>query len=511
MDVLRLLLRTIVLLVKHSVRVLWWLAAMASRGVAASMRRAGDTYGTARWAHAWEIAWGGLWGARGLIIGKKLGRFLRFNGDGYTIVFAPTRSGKGTGIVVPALLDWPGSIICTDPKGENHAITARDRARRGNVFTLNVTDPALSDHFNPLDMVRVGTIHEADDALELAKLVILPDRTGAHWDKRATDLLQALILYVLHRYPKDGELRNLAKVRSLVALGIEGLEPVFKEGATLGPPTLRELMTSFLGAGANDEFRSVMSNAEKAIGIWAADRPAGFVSQRSSFSMMDFNRETATLYIVVDEEKLPIYASFMRVMMGSALAAMTRAKSEAPPRTPTLLLFDEAAALGHLEPLETGVGYLASYARLLLIFQDLDQVERTYPKARSILANAGCKVAFGVNDLSTAKMLAESIGNTTRLSRSHGLSQRNVDLIQHSKNEGLSETGRMLIDPSEILRMPRDQALIFTNGPVRHPILARKIRYFRVFRWFGRWDRWRKRAPAPRPTPSWPHDLQPSA
>jgi hypothetical protein len=42
-------------------------------------------------------------------------------------VFAPTRSGKGVGLVVPTLLTWPGSAIVHDIKGENWSLTALSR------------------------------------------------------------------------------------------------------------------------------------------------------------------------------------------------------------------------------------------------------------------------------------------------------------------------------------------------------------------------------------------------
>ena len=453
---------------------------------------ASTTFGSARWARLYELLWGGVWGGDGIIVGKAGGRLLRFNQDGYAILFAPTRSGKGVGVVVPNLLTYRGSVICSDPKGENSAIAARYRATLGPTVTLNAIRPELSDTFNPLDMVRTGTYHEADDALELAKLLVIPDSSnGGHWDNRATQLLQGLILYTCLRYREVPELRNLAKVRSLVALGWDGLEPVIDEASRLGSTSLREIMTGFKSLAASEEAKSVMSNADKAMSLWAADRPAGMISLTSSFDFCDFNRRTMTCFIMVDEEKLPIYGGFLRVMMGCALMAMTRAKHEAPPPVPTLFLLDEAAALGRIEPLETGVGYLASYARLLLVFQDLDQLQRTYPKARSMIANAGCKIAFGVNDPETAKMLADSIGHCTTTSHSAGQSQRSLDLTDYQQSRGLNEAGRYLIDPSEIMRLPRNRALILFNGAVRFPVLAHKVRYFKVWRWKGRWDPWR--------------------
>jgi type IV secretion system protein VirD4 len=493
MDVLWYLTRGIYALLFLSLKLIYSLLRIVFFVLGGAFRRSSRTFGSARWSRLHELLWGGVLRGNGIIVGKKWGRFLRFNEDGYAILFAPTRSGKGVGVVIPNLLDYRGSVICTDPKGENSAITSRYRSLTGAVVTLNAMNPEWSDGFNPLDYVRLGTFHEADDALELAKLLVIPDsNSGGHWDNRATQLLQGLILYTCIRYRNTPELRNLSKVRSLVALGSEGMQHIIDDARTMGSISLREFMDSFEKMAASDEARAIFSNTDKAMAIWGADRPAGLISQASTFDFRDFNRQVMTCYIVVDEEKLPIYGGFLRVMMGCAIIAMTRAKEEAPPKIPTLLLLDEAAAMGRIEPLETGVGYLATYARMILVFQDLDQLKRTYPKATSMIANAGCKVAFGVNDIETAKMLAESIGQTTVTSHSAGQSHRNSEIFERQRNQGASEAGRFLIDPSEIMRLSRSKALIFFNGAVRHPILAGKVRYFKVRRWRGKWDKWRQ-------------------
>lgn len=511
MDVLVLFSKGVWGILSFTTLVLFRLLRTLGRGLRHALRPTSKTFGSARWARFYEAVWGGVWGGKGIIVGKAWGRFLRFNDEGYVLLFAPTRSGKGVGVVVPNLLTYQGSVICTDPKGENSAVTARWRRRLGPVVTLDVINPERSDQLNPLDLIRLDTYHEADDAMELAKLLIIPDSdNGGHWDNRAAQLLQILILYTCRRYADTPELRNLAKVRSLVALGVNALPTIIEEAVNLGSASLREAATAFRSGADSEEVKSVVANADKAISLWAADRPAGLVSMTSTFDFRDFNRQRMTCFVMVDEEKLAIYGGFLRVMMGCALMAMTRSKAEAQPAVPTLLLLDEAAAMGRIEPLETGVGYLATYARLLLVFQDLDQLQRTYPKARSMIANATCRVAFGVNDVVTAKMLADTIGQTTTASRSDGQSQRSADLMEHQRNHGLSETGRYLLDPSEIIRLGRNRALVFFNGRVRYPVLARKVRYYRILRWKLRWDRWRPGRPAkvvPLHRPTLPTDL----
>lgn len=481
---------------------IWWVARLvlmsaivavrlAFRGVAIVVRAfygSAITHGSARWATILELLRTGSLSGNGLIVGKRWGRFLRYRLEGFVLVFAPTRTGKGVSIVVPNLLSYAGSIIAIDIKGENYAITARSRFQRGPVWTLDVLDPDSSSRFNPLDIVRVGTWHESDDARYLADLMIIPTRDGEHWDEKARGLLAVLILLVCHKYAGTN-LRTLSQVRAFASLDWPALEEILREALEFPSVSLREEATNLLAMERSDELRSIKSTTDKATALWSIDKPAGVVSSSSSFRFEDLNRTTATVFLMVPEEKLNTYRSFLRVMIGCAIVAMTRSKG-ALPKQRTLLLLDEAAALGRLQPIEEGVGYLAAYLKMIMVWQDLDQLERTYSRARSIIANAGCKIAFNVSDIDTARMLADRIGHATILSRSAGVSQANVDTLRQNVSQSVSEAGRYLIDPSEIMRLPNDRALVFMPRQLTFPVLARKVRYWRESLWNGLWDRW---------------------
>lgn len=465
------------------------------------MRRS-TTFGSAKWAGFFALVFGGALGRRGLIVGKIWGRLLRFNGDGALLVYAPQGSGKGVGIVIPNCLEARGSLIVTDPKGENAAITGRYRATLGPVYRLNVGNPALSDQFNPLSLVRRGTDFAAEDVAMIADLLVTPESHDAHWDVSARHLIAAVLSYILHSQPR--ELQTLAMARDLIAAEPEVLKRTFERMANTGVSTIAEEARSLLGSMETEEFVSVRKNAAKALNIWSRDRIGGRLSARSDFELMDLHQQIMTVYVIVPEDMLEVYKPFLRVVMGCALAAMVRAKALPRPRHKPLLIFDECATLGRLDALVRGMGYLREYARTILVFQDLGQVRQHYGEdgARTFVANSGAQVAFGVNDTTTARELAETIGMTTVRARSEGLSQANTDLYRAQQQAGASEAGRALLDASEVRRIRRNQALVFLST-VAAPIRAKKVRYFKVWRWRGRWDRWRHTAEiVPLPLPS---------
>ena len=403
-------------------------------------------------------------------------------------------AGKGVGVVIPNLLDYRGSVVCTDIKGENYAITCRHRRKFGRVRVLNTANPEISDHFNPLDLIRVGTFHERDDAEALARLMIIPDEKSSHWDSKTEGLLACIILYVLRLAPEQ---RNLCQVRSLSTLPPESFKELLLEISTQGSLSAAETAASFLAMDGSEEFKSILSNTEKATRIWTAGGPAGEISRYSDCDLSKLVSTTKTIYLVVDEEKLGIYTGFLRVMVGSVLNALTRAKNLPRSKHKVLLLLDEAAALGNLEPLERGVGYLRSYCTPLLVFQDMNQLRAIYKRAGSFLANATCKVFFNVADLDAARFVSEIIGQTTSLSHNAGTSRSNIEIFRQSHSLGQAETGRWLLDPSEVMRLPgRRSIILYRSDILRHPVLASKVNYrsWRYWRWLGKYDTWPIRA-----------------
>lgn len=148
------------------------------------------TYGSARWANTKEIKSTHLTKPSGVVLGKFGAEYLRHDGPEHVLCFAPTRSGKGVGLVVPSLLTWPGSAIVHDIKGENWALTSKFRAGFGHVLLFDPTNPK-SNAYNPLLEIRPGP-YEIRDVQNIADVLVDPegslDRRN-HWEKTSHSLL----------------------------------------------------------------------------------------------------------------------------------------------------------------------------------------------------------------------------------------------------------------------------------------------------------------------------------
>lgn len=477
----------------------WWLLSIVTSAVRSAVSadfRVQGSLGTARWATAWERVRYRLYRGKGLVVGTgAFGRLMRFNRDGVVHVFANTGTGKGVGIVIPTLLDYPGSIVVTDIKGENYGITARYRHSLGKIYMLNPGDIAHSARFNPLDMIRVGTDQESDDAHALADLMVIRDGADAHWSTKSISLLSALILHAI--YAAEPTQRTLAYVRRLSLAQAGSMREQIEHIARTSPSMqARDIASAFLrsmgdGKRTTPEFLSVLSDLDKATEPWGAGTPAGQLSAYSTFRLEDLNNpETMTVYLCVDEEKLMTYRRWLRVMTGCTLAAIMRSKRTQRPKHKVMLLYDEARALGRLEPLVNAVGYLRTYCTPVIIWQNLPQARAVYgDQAGEFLANATCRVFFGTNDNETAKEASLMCGQAPIRTQSVGRSQSSEAWLRENRSENESESGYWLIDPSEVQRLPMTTAIVkFAQVP--YPVLTRRATYYKRWRWMLRYDSW---------------------
>jgi type IV secretion system protein VirD4 len=142
-----------------------------------------DTHGSARWANAEEVEASGLLGNDdGVYVGAwedDDGRihYLRHAGPQNVLCFAPSRSGKGVGLVIPTLLSWRGSVVVNDIKGENWALTAGWRKEELSSVCIKF-DPTSrqgdSARYNPLLEVRPWP-EDVRDAQTIADILVDPD------------------------------------------------------------------------------------------------------------------------------------------------------------------------------------------------------------------------------------------------------------------------------------------------------------------------------------------------
>jgi len=459
----------------------------AGAAVAASVWRSRQsrlvtTYGSARWATCEEIAKAGLLKPAGVFLGRHDSDYLRHDGPDHVMAFAPTRSGKGVGLVVPTLLTWPGSAVIHDIKGENWQFTAGWRSRFSHCLLFNPTD-IRSAAYNPLLEVRRGP-HEVRDVQNIADILVDPE--GAlerrnHWEKTSHALLVGAILHVLYA-EADKTLRGVANFLS---------DPARPFERTL----LNMMVTRHLGASphpvvasaarevknkSDNERSGVLSTAMSFLGLYR-DPTVATVTSHCDWRIADLidGEHPVSLYLVVPPSDISRTKPLIRLLLnqiGRRLTESLDGSDGIARRQRLLLMLDEFPALGRLDFFESALAFMAGYGlRAFLIAQSLNQIDKAYGVNHAILDNCHVRIAFATNDERTAKRISDALGTATELRAQRNYAGHRLAPWLAHLMVSRQETARPLLTPGEVMQLPPDEEVVMVSGHA--PIRAAKLRY----------------------------------
>jgi type IV secretion system protein VirD4 len=456
-------------------------AAAAIVGSIWRSRQARDvtTFGSARWAKLAEIRQAGLLSRTGVIVGRVAEHYLRHSGPEHVMVFAPTRSGKGVGLVIPTLLTWRDSAVIHDIKGENFNLTAGFRSRFSHCVLFNPTDER-SAGYNPLLEVRIGP-DEVRDVQNIADILVDPE--GAlerrnHWEKTAHALLVGAILHVLYA----GEEKTLAGVANLLSdpkMPFERtLERMLRTPhlGTTAHPVIASAAREVLNKSDNER-SGVLSTAMSFLGLYR-DPTVAKVTARCDWRIADLveGAHPVSLYLVVPPSDISRTKPLVRLLLNQIGRRLTEKLPPAGQR-PLLLMLDEFPALGRLDFFETTLAFMATYGlRAFLIAQSLNQIEKAYGANHSFLDNCHVRVTFATNDERTAKRVSDALGTATetRAQRNYA-GHRLAPWLGHLMISR-QESARALLTPGEIMQLPSDEEIVLVAGHV--PVKAKKLKYY---------------------------------
>lgn len=460
--------------------------AAAIVAIAGRMRRGADalpsTYGSARWASKEEVLAAGLTARSGVLLGQLGGNYLRHDGPEHVLAFAPTRSGKGVGLVVPTLLSWPHSAVIHDIKGEHWQLTSGWRSRFSHSLLFNPTD-ARSAAYNPLLEVRRGP-QEVRDVQNIADILVDPE--GAlerrnHWEKTGHALLVGTILHVLYAEP--------GKTLSGVARFLSDPARTFERtlGTMMKTPHLGDQPHSVVASAAREvlnksdnERSGVLSTAMSFLGLYR-DPTVAAVTSRCDWRIADLvdGKYPVSLYLVVPPSDISRTKPLIRLLLNQIGRRLTESLDHGcnVRRHRLLLMLDEFPTLGRLDFFESALAYMAAYGlRAYLVAQSLNQIEQAYGPNNAILDNCHLRVAFASNDERTAKRISEALGTAThvRAHRSYGGDRFSFWLDHVNVSQQISP--RQLLTSSEVMQLPADEQIVMAAG--FPPIKAQKLRYY---------------------------------
>lgn len=446
-------------------------------------REASDvtTYGSARWASPKDVTAAGLFADDGVVLGRLDKRYLRHDGPEHVLCFAPTRSGKGVGLVIPSLLTWPGSAIVHDIKGENWQLTSGWRARFGRVLLFDPTN-AASAAYNPLLEVRRGE-REVRDVQNIADILVDPEgqlERRNHWEKTSHSLLVGAILHVLYA-ENDKTLAGVAAFLSDPRRPIAATLTAMMRTAHLGDrphPVVAQAARELLNKSENER-SGVLSTAMSFLSLYR-DPVVAAVTSRCDWWIDDLvsSAQPLTLYLVVPPSDISRTKPLVRLILNQIGRRLTEELHKTNRKHRLLFMLDEFPALGRLDFFESQLAFMAGYGlKAFLIAQSLNQIEKAYGQNNAILDNCHVRVTFATNDERTAKRLSDALGTTTELRAMKNYAGHRLSPWLGHLMVSRQETARALLTPGEIMQLPPDDEIVLVTGAP--PIRAQKARYFR--------------------------------
>ena len=476
-----------------------------------------DLHGSARWANEEDIKQSGLTNQKhGVYIGawhdEKADRleYLKHAGPEHILAFAPTRSGKGVGLVIPSLLGWEGSAVIFDIKGENWDRTAGYRVAAGHVCFRFAPVEEHSARFNPLAEVRIGTLREVSDAQNIAEMLCRSGKESSHdehWIKSATSLITGLILHLCYVAKRKNRFATLAELSNSLTplmsdltmpLDLEGMDEQqvnvareyfsqvmrtphvestsywhLRDGQkTLVHPVVLEKMQEMLNR-EDKEFSGVLSTAKTTL-ILYSDPLVQRSIEESDFTINDLKhfKYPVSLYLVVPPSDIERLKPLLRLIFTMAVNRLTEELEEvrnsrikqalkkdekfAPrPDHRLLLLIDEFPSLGKMPIFETAFAYIAGYGiKAYLITQDIEQIKDAYGNHESIISNCHIRIAYAPNKTETAEALSKMAGTTTILRAAVSYSGSRSSPLATNVSTNVDHISRPLITIDELMRLP---------------------------------------------------------
>lgn len=453
-------------------------------------------HGSARWANKADMQKAGLLPRKRPLLSRLLGRmgprldsvyvgawvdaknrvhYLRHSGPEHVLCYAPTRSGKGVGLIIPTLLSWQASAVITDLKGELWAMTAGWRKKHANNKVLRFEPAAASGsvRWNPLDEIRLGTEYEVGDVQNLATLLVDPDGKGleSHWQKTSQALLVGVILHALYKARGDGTTATLPGVDAMLSDPERNVAELWMEMAT--HLHLDGLIHPVVGAAARDmldrpdeEAGSVLSTAKSYLSLYRDPVVARNVGA-SEFSIkrdLMHSDTPVSLYIVTQPTDKARLRPLVRVMVNMMIRLLAdklsfeKGRPVAHYKHRLLFMGDELPSLGKLEILQEALAFIAAYGiKCYLICQDLNQLrsrETGYGPNETITANCHIQNAYPPNHIETAEHISKFTGQTTIIKEQITTSGRRLSAMLGQVSRTTQEVQRPLLTVDECLRMP---------------------------------------------------------
>jgi type IV secretion system protein VirD4 len=455
--------------------------------IASANRRRRELHGSARFARPSEVATAFPQGKRGILVGSHGGRYMEFGGQQFVLLAAPTRSGKGVGVVIPNLLNWHDSTVVLDVKQENWDLTSGFRKHVGgqDCFLFNPVARDFRTHrWNPLAYVnRDDPTFRMDDINTIGDM-LFPDQPGTDviWTATPRALFLGIALYLAETPEKVFTIGQVLRETLQEGDGAAYFARIIQErreaGKSLSDACERAL-NAYISISSENTRAGVMTSFRSRLELWM-NPLVDAATSGNDFDLRELRKRRMSIYVGVPPSELDRLTPLLNLFFKQLINLNTQ---ELPQKNPALkhqvlLLMDEFTALGKLPIFTKAIGFIAGYGlRCLPVIQSVAQLESVYGRedSRTFITNHAVQIVYPPREQKDANEYSEMLGHFTEKVRSEGVS-RSDGRPGRSRSESTSEQRRALMLPQELKEMPSDECIVFAENT--KPILAKKIFYY---------------------------------
>jgi len=445
-------------------------------------------HGDARFAHGGDLSRHGMFKRTNndILVGKFKGELVRLGGQQFVILAAPTRSGKGVGIVIPNLLEYQESSVVLDIKQENYELTSGWRASQGQeVYLFNpFAEDRRSHRWNPLSYVSKDPAFRVSDLMSIAAM-LYPDGADDQkfWVSQARNAFMAFTLFLFEKWDDDERNSIPLQLRSKPTLGavyrlssgdgsdLKQLYQVLAQQAFLSG-NAQSAFANLLSQ-ANETFASILGTFKEPLNAWI-NPVLDAATSDDDFLLTDVRKKKMTIYIGIQPNKLAESRLIVNLFFSQLINLNTKDLPQTNPalKYQCLLLMDEFTSIGRVEIIASAVSYMAGYnLRLLPIIQSMSQLDATYGKdvSRTLITNHALQIVFAPREQQDANDYSDMLGYTTV--RKENITRGRETSRSHS------EERRALMLPQELKAMGNEKEVFLYEG-IPHPVMCNKIRYY---------------------------------
>lgn len=412
-------------------------------------------------------------------------------GQGHILVVGPTRAGKGWQLS-QTLCQWPGPVICVDPKGEQFERTYLYRDQHGPIYQLPTAR---------IDLARYYNLNDGDDLAELHYHLLKPWQSREPiFANKAKALFQAVALYA--------QAHSLNPIRVLLDAAESDPREVLHALATVarrhvlqftnGLPVEAYVQDRF-ATSAYGTFSTMLSDYQKHVATIAPDP-----SEQRTTVPLNWAAQNGTLFLNYSLNDLRGVDGVVAAVIAGLLRYQVKHYRPGQPRL--LVAIDELPAVG-LANINTYLATVGGYGTMMLLYtQGFAQLRQIYGQdgAQALMGNTRHVLWYPPGDSESAEIVSKLYGTELQVSRTHSRS-RQPGTKGTQERDGVTESlqVRPALEPAAAMSLPANQVVVQTEADRQYRFIGRRLEPFRLFQSF--------RTPLPPPPASPPRPYTPWA